>query len=134
MNQETATGCSERRVLESMLELESRDSCKLTYLFFCRMVVTRNDTGSSTSNTLMTPDEIRDFVVGEIGRILGDTLPEMFAGIREEIRAMMEERFAAMPHGGGGQHQAPRPFLFKDFQAYSPPQFKGETDPVISQR
>ena len=66
------------------------------------MVVTRNGSGSSTSNTSMTPDEIRDLVVGEIGRVLGDTLPEMFAGMREEIRAMMEERFAAMPHGGGG--------------------------------
>jgi len=85
------------------------------------MVVTRNSSASSTSNNAMTPDVIRDLEVGEIGRILGDTLPAMFAGMHDNIREMIDERFAAMPHGGGGHQQAPRPFVFKDFQACSPP-------------
>ena len=58
----------------------------------------------------------------------------MFAEMRDEIRGMIDERFATMPQGGGGQQQPLRPFVYKDFQACKPPVFEGETDPIISQR
>ena len=89
-----------------------------------RMVNTRANPGTEE-------DEIRGMIVEEVTRVITDTIPELFTGIRDQLGAMIDERLAAFAANGGGQQ---RGFTYRDFSACSPPEFKGEADPMAAMR
>ncbi|KAL4555553.1 hypothetical protein LXL04_038175 [Taraxacum kok-saghyz] len=71
-------------------------------------------------------------IASEVAQAIGDTIPDIVTAIRGQVEAMMEERIAAIPTGGGNPRT--REFQYRDFNACSPPEFKGDTNPIISMR
>ncbi|KAI3522357.1 hypothetical protein L1887_00076 [Cichorium endivia] len=93
------------------------------------MVRTRS--GGETSGT-EDPD-LRDLVASEVGEVVQELLPGLFAQIKAELIEKMQEMIATATSGTSGLGQ-PRGVTYRDFSACQPPQFQGKRDPITSSR
>ncbi|KAJ9564890.1 hypothetical protein OSB04_000856 [Centaurea solstitialis] len=99
------------------------------------MVVTRR---TSTSEELETPDWL-DVIGPQVTETLHQILPGLFAQMKDELLAAVDERIeAAFTARGSGtsntsQGQS-RASTFKDFMACQPPHFEGKKDPIACYR
>ncbi|KAI3518313.1 hypothetical protein L1887_06895 [Cichorium endivia] len=92
-----------------------------------KMVRTRS--GGETSGT-EDPD-LRDLVASEVGEVVQELLPGLFAQIKAELIEKMQEMIATATSGTSGLGQ-PRGMTYRDFSACQPPQFQGKRDPITS--
>ncbi|KAJ9539354.1 hypothetical protein OSB04_032087 [Centaurea solstitialis] len=99
------------------------------------MVVTRR---TSTSEEPETPD-LRDVIGPQLTETLHQILPGLFAQMKDELMAAVDERieaaFTARGSGSGSTSQGQsRASTFKDFMACQPPHFEGKKDPIACYR
>ncbi|KAJ9546624.1 hypothetical protein OSB04_019167 [Centaurea solstitialis] len=99
------------------------------------MVVTRR---TSTSEEPETPD-LRDVIGPQVTETLHQILPGLFAQMKDELLAAVDERieaaFTARGSGTGSTSQGQsRASTFKDFMACQPPHFEGKKDPIACYR
>lgn len=99
------------------------------------MVRTRRTSTSAESNgeDSLNGTQIRTLINNEVSRAVGEAIPEIIAALREEMTILLNERVAAATTPPGNQNRA-REFQYRDFSACSPPEFKGDMNPIISMR
>lgn len=99
------------------------------------MVRTRRTSPIADSNgeDSLNGTQIRTLINNEVSRAVGEAIPEIIAALREEMTILLNERVAAATTPPGNQNRA-REFQYRDFSACSPPEFKGDMNPIISMR
>ncbi|KAJ9541425.1 hypothetical protein OSB04_027931 [Centaurea solstitialis] len=125
-NHKPLVSCGGRPVSKLTGEKESTCPC---------MVVTRR---TSTSEEPETPD-LRDVIGPRLTETLHQILPGLFAQMKDEPMAAVDERieaaFTARGSGSGSTSQGQsRASTFKDFMACQPPHFEGKKDPIACYR
>ncbi|KAI3672891.1 hypothetical protein L6452_38991 [Arctium lappa] len=99
-----------------------------------RMAITRrNNNVEPNTGTGLTTEQIREMIATEVTHAIGEAIPEIITAIRNEVVVLMEEHIAAIPPSAGGQPRA-REFQYRDLSACSPPEFKGDSKPIVSMR
>ncbi|KAJ9542719.1 hypothetical protein OSB04_029225 [Centaurea solstitialis] len=97
-----------------------------------------HDERTSTSEEPETPD-LRDVIGPQLTETLHQILPGLFAQMKDELMAAVDERieaaFTARGSGSGSTSQGQsRASTFKDFMACQPPHFEGKKDPIACYR
>lgn len=93
----------------------------------------RNNASGSHAETGITEERIRELIAIEVSHAIGEAIPEIITAIRNEVVTLLEERIAAIPLPTGGQTRT-REFQYRDLSACSPPEFKGDPNPITSMR
>ena len=78
--------------------------------------------------------QVRNIVAEEINNAFNELIPTVTADIIAEIRALIDERFAAIP-GGTGTGAAPTrdsAYYFAKFSKCNPPFWEGASDPIAA--
>ena len=79
--------------------------------------------------------QVRDLIAEEFNNAFNEVIPNVTANIIDQVRALLDERFAAMPAAGGVVTAAPvrdLMYYYEKFGKCIPPHWDGEDDPVAA--
>ena len=76
--------------------------------------------------------QVRDIVAEEFNNAFNELIPNVTTDIIDQVRALIDEPFAAIPAGGVVPAQPVRDsaYYFEKFSKCHPPQWNGESNPV----
>ncbi|KAD3067290.1 hypothetical protein E3N88_35170 [Mikania micrantha] len=90
-----------------------------------------HNTGEGSHNIDLT--QMRDMVKEEVAKALQANISTYMEGMEASLQNFIRQEFATLKTSGE-MERASKKVTYKDFVACKPPEFKGEVDPLLSQR